>query len=638
MRLLKPSFLIHLKALTTAQLRPTPPPSFIYLRLLTSFATPEDAAADRLSRKRRLRIEPPLLNSLRQSQPRPSQKPNPNAPKLPEHVSVLTGNRLNLHNRILKLIRDNDLDEASLLTCHSIYSNCRPTIFTCNSVMAAFLRQSRYSDLLSLHRFITQADVTPNIITHNLLINAYMDCRRTDTALEHYKQLIKDAPFSPSPTTYRILIKGLVDNNEVERALEMKDEMLSKGFAPDAIVYGHLMSGQAKNSNADGVFELYEELKEKLGGLVSDGVVCGSVMKGYFLKGMEKEAMECYNEALSEDSKIKMTAAAYNSVLDALNKNGKFDEALKLFERMMEEHNPPRRLAVNLGSFNVMIDGYCAEGRFKDAVAIFKNMGAKKCNPDKLSYNNLIEHLCNNGLLAEGEELYRGMSEKGVSPDESTYVLLMDACFKETRPDDAAGYYKTMVESKLRPSLRVYNKLIDGLVKAGKVDEAKSFFEMMVGKLKMNDESYKFMMKALFDVRKQDEVLKIVGAMLRDGASDFTAELQEFVREELRKEGREEDLVKLMEEIEWEKAEALARETEAAERAKASARAAISSLIPSRLFGTKETEEASPVATGDAVEATFAEIGSVNASLGAAVQEENSAGAEAKGDGTTEQT
>lgn len=478
-----------------------------------------------------------------------------------------------------------------MLTRHSIYSNCKPSIFTCNSVMAAQLRQSRYSDLLSLHRFITQAGVAGNVVTHNLLINVYLDCRKTDTALENYKLLIDEAPFNPSPTTYRILVKGLVDNDKIEKGLELKDEMLSKGFEMDVVVYSCLMWGQAKKGNADGVFELYEELKGKLGERLDDGVVYGSLMKGYFLKGLESEAMECYRECVGEGSKIKMNAVSYNYVLDALSKNGKFDEALKLFDRILGEHNPPKRLSVNLGSYNVIVDGYCAEGKFSDAIEVFKSMGEKRCGPDTLSYNNLIEQLCKNGLLAEGEELYKGMAEKGVSPDEFTFVLLMDTCFEEDRPDDAAGYFKTMVESKLRPNLGVYSRCVEGLVKVGKVDEAKSFFDMMVGKLRMDDASYKFIMKSLFDIGKPDEVLEIVGSMLRDDPSDFTTELQEFAKEELGKLGREDEVVKLMEDIEREKAEAIAAAAEAAEKSKASARAAVSSLIPSKFFGNKGLDE-----------------------------------------------
>ncbi|KAK4350962.1 hypothetical protein RND71_030275 [Anisodus tanguticus] len=631
-------FTHHLRTLAKPHYlrRPQPSPSFISLRLL-SFATPEEAAAERRKRKRRLRIEPPLSSLRQQHQPRPTtphQNPssnnNPNAPKIPETVSALSGNRLNLHNKILKLIRENDLDEAALYTRHSVYSNCRPTIFTCNAVMAAQLRQSRYSDLLSLHRFIMQAGIGANIVTHNLLLTAYMDCRKTDMAMEHYKQLINNAPFNPSPTTYRILIKGLVDNNKIDKAMELKEEMLSKGFSADPIVYSYLMSGQAKGSNPDGVFELYEELKEKLEGNVSDGVVYGSLMKGYFLREMEKEAMECYEEAVGENSKIKMSAVAFNYVLDALSKNGKFDEALNLFERMLNEHDPPKRLTVNLGSFNVMVDGYCALGRFKDAINVFNSMGGKRCRPDTLSYNNLIEQLCKNDLLSEAEELYRIWEKKGSALTSS-----------QTRPDGAAAYFKTMIESKLRPNLGVYNRLVDGLVKVGKVDEAKSFFDLMMGKLRMNDDSYKFMMNALFEIVQHDEVLKIVDRMLREDPADFSDELQEFVREALRKEGRDEELTKLMEDIEREKKEAAAKEAEAAERAKASARAAVSSLINSpKLFGNKEPEEQSATA-GEAVntnddnqqEVSAQETAVETSSAGEDAEAENLVATEARSDG-----
>lgn len=395
---------------------------------------------------------------------------------------------------------------------------------------------------------------------------------------------------NPSPTTYRILIKGLIDNNKLERAMEIKVEMDSRGFAPDPIVYHYLMLGHARVSDGDGVLRLYEELRERFGGVVEDGVVFGCLMKGYFVKGMEKEAMECYEEALG---KKKMSAVGYNSVLDALAKNGRFDEALKLFDRMMKEHEPPKRLSVNLGSFNVIVDGYCGEGRYKEAIEVFRKMGEYRCSPDTLSFNNLIERLCDGGMVVEAEDVYGEMEGKGVSPDEFTYGLLMDTCFKENRADDAAGYFRKMVESGLRPNLAVYNRLVDGLVKVGKIDEAKGFFELMVKKLKMDVASYQFMMKVLSDEGRLDEMLQIVDMLLDDTGVDFDEEFQEFVKGELRKEGREEELTKLMEEKERLKAEAKAKEAEAAEAAKRSARAAVASLLPSKLFGNKETDSES---------------------------------------------
>ncbi|KAJ4850808.1 hypothetical protein Tsubulata_009805 [Turnera subulata] len=586
MALSKPAFLAHLKNLTA---KPHCLASSTTAFRFLSFSTPEEAAAERRRRKRALRLEPPLASLNRNQQPRQRLPPkpiqNPNAPKLPEPVSALAEKRLDLHNKILTLIRENDLAEAALYTRHSVYSNCRPTIYTVNAVLTALLRQSKYSDLLSLHRFITQAGIGPNVITHNLILQTYLECKKPETALENFKQMLNDAPFSPSPTTYRILIKGLVDNGKVEKALELKEEMVEiKEFSPDPIIYHYLMGGCVQIGDADGVFRLFEELKGKLGGgVVEDGVVYGNLMKGYFMGGMEKEAMECYEEATRPDSRVKMSAVAYNSVLDALCKNGKFDEGLKLFDRMLEEHNPPRRLAVNLGSFNVMADGYCLHGRFGDAIDVFNKMGDYRCSPDTLSFNNLIDQLCGNGLLAEAEKLYGEMDGKGVKPDEYTFGVLIDTCFKESRIDDGAAYFRKMVELGLRPSLAVYNKVVDELVKVGKIDEAKSFYDLMVKKLKFDDESYKFMMRTMSGVGKLDEVLQMVDQIIDDEGAEFSEELQEFVREELRKEGREEDLTKLIDDKERLKAEAKAKEAEAAEAAKRSARAAVASMLQNKV-------------------------------------------------------
>lgn len=352
------------------------------------------------------------------------------------------------------------------------------------------------------------------------------------------------------------------------------------------------MSGAVKSDQPDKALELYSDLREKsgAGGSVLDGVVYGPLINGFFTKGMEKEAMDCYNELISRignggsggdvSGGIRIGAVGYNLVLDALSKNGKFDIAMELFDRMMQEHNPPRQLSVNLGSFNVVVDMLCGEKRFEEAVEVFRKMGGKRCFPDTLSCNNLIDRLCKNGMVSVAEEVYSEMGEKAVSVDEYTHVLLLDACFGEDRVDAAAAYFIKMVEAGLRPNVVVYNKVISGLVKAGKVDEAKGFFEQMVEKeLKPDAVSYDVILRGLCKGGKFDAVLKMIGDMLNiDDGAVLTSEMREFVADALRKEGREEELTRLFEEKEKEKEEkaaALAKEAEAAALAKEAEAAAL---------------------------------------------------------------
>ncbi|KAJ4749773.1 Pentatricopeptide repeat-containing protein [Rhynchospora pubera] len=307
-------------------LRPTPFRLATFRRL--SFATPEDAAAERRRRKRRLRIEPPLSNSrpAQQTLPRiPRPLSNPNAPKLPEPMSALSGKRLELHNRMLGLIRENYLEEASLLTRHSIYSNCRPTAFTCNAVLNALLRQARYSDLLILHRFVTQASVPPSLSTHNIILQAYCDCRKPETALEHFRILLKDdSPVSPSPTSYRILAKGLVDASKLDLAVELKDGMLEKGFVkPDPQV--------GRVDDAKGLFDEMPQREAK-----PDITSYEILLKAYIDKHRLDDAIKSAKRCLLDEGVI-FTEEMKELLEAVLKKEGREDEIARLYEEVERE-------------------------------------------------------------------------------------------------------------------------------------------------------------------------------------------------------------------------------------------------------------------------------------------------------------
>ncbi|KAJ1277585.1 hypothetical protein BS78_04G015400 [Paspalum vaginatum] len=598
------------------RLRPRPPARHLCLQATTQAPAPaladddaagDAAAAERRRRKRRLRLEPPLSRG-----PAPQRAPgapraasNPNAPKVPEPASVLSGKRLDLHRRILALVRENNLDESALLTRHSIYSNCRPTVFTCNAVLAALLRQARYADLLSLHRFVTQASVAPTVATYNILLQAYCDCRRPDLALDHFRLLLKDdSPVLPSPTTYRILARSLAENAKLDQALELKDDMLERGLiAPDAHVYTFIMGGFVNAGDGDKAISLYEELREKLGGEpILDGMVYGNLMKGYFLKGMEAAAMDCYAEVLGEGSKVRFGAVSYNMVLDALGRNGRLDDALRLFDRMCMEHDPPRKVAVNLGSFNVMVDAYCRAERFQDAIEVFGKMAGKRCAPDALSYNNLIDWLGKNELVAEAEGLYREMGERGVNPDEYTYVLLVESCFKVDRVDDAVAYFYKMFDAGLRPNANAFNKVIGGLVKVDRLDEAQGILDMMPEKeVKPNIASYELLLSAYVDAARLDDAIKVAKGILLDESVVFSDEMKALLEGALEKEGREGDMTKLYEEVETEKAEAAARAAEEKARAEALAKAE----EERKKAEAKAKEEAAARASRAAIEAVL---------------------------------
>ncbi|TXG52796.1 hypothetical protein EZV62_021965 [Acer yangbiense] len=257
------------------------------------------------------------------------------SPRLLDSTSALVGSRLNLHNWVQSLIRTNDLDAASYVARQAVFSNTRPTVFTCNTIIAAMYCAKRYKEAIALFAyFFKQFEIVPNVVSYNNLINTHCDEGRVDKAIRVYRKIIETAHFSPSHVTYRHLTKGFVDSGRIDKALDLLREMLNKGQGADSFIYNNLISRFLNARNLEKDNELFNELKERC--LVYDGVVNATFMEWLFNQGRENEAMESYKSLL--DKNFRMIPATCNVLLEVLLKYGKKEKAWALFEQMLDNH------------------------------------------------------------------------------------------------------------------------------------------------------------------------------------------------------------------------------------------------------------------------------------------------------------
>ncbi|KAF6174569.1 hypothetical protein GIB67_006221 [Kingdonia uniflora] len=512
-----------------------------------AFSSAEEAAAERRRRKRRLRIEPPLSAIRRDSSPlNPRPRPDPNAPRLPDSTSALVGPRLNLHNRVQSHIRAGDLDEASAMARHAVFSSTRPTVFTCNAVIAAMHRKGRYDDAIALFRFFyNQSNIVPNIVSYNYLINVHCDANRVDVALDVCKHILDNAPFSLSPVTYRHLTKGLVDAGRISEAVDLLREMVNKNHAADSLVYDNIISGYLELGNEERANDLFEELRERC--VVYDGVVNATFMEWFFKKGMDKEAMESYQGLL--DRKFSMTPATGNVLLEVLLKYDKSLEATKLFEHMLDSHKPPNILAVNSSTYNIMVNECFRLGNISDAISTFRKVGtgpgAKPFMMDAAGYNNIIGKFCENGMLKEAEKFFAEMPTRQATPD--TYKFFVDAYLKEERIEDVLLLFNKMVfESGVKASAALYNKIFDALLNNGKLEEVADIMGRMGEmEVKPNQSTYELVITGLCKEGRLDHVWNLLCQMVKHRILVSPA-LRGTVDEAFGKERRIEEIEKLL--------------------------------------------------------------------------------------------
>ncbi|XVF23128.1 hypothetical protein REPUB_Repub13aG0011100 [Reevesia pubescens] len=512
-----------------------------------AFTSAEEAAAERRLRKRRLRIEPPIhaLRASASGNSPPSR--DPNAPRLPDSTSKLVGPWLNLHNRVQSLIRATDLDAASLLARSSMYSSPRPTVFTCNAIITAMYRNKRFSEAIALfHFFFKQSDIVPNVVSYNYLINIHCDMGEIDTALQVYRNILENEPFSPSAVTYRHLTKGLINAGRIGEAIDMLREMLNKGHGADSLVYNNLISGFLNLGDLEKANELFNELAERC--LVYDGFVNATFMEWWFNQGKHKEAMESYKSFLHR--KFRMPPPTCNTLLEVLLKHGKKKEAWALFDDMLDNHTPPNNQAVNSDTFSVMVNECFKLGNFEEALQTFKKVGMKPGSKpfamDVAGYSNIITRFCEHGMLSEAEKLFQELCGKSLTPDVPTYRTMIDAYLKAEKIDDALRLYTKMVETGLRVVANFGTRIFSEFLKNGKNMECAWLLTKMGEKDPKPDASiYDVVVRGLCNADELDKSLDILEQMIKY-AIGVTPALVEFVRESFGKVGRSEEIDRVL--------------------------------------------------------------------------------------------
>ncbi|KAI4367391.1 hypothetical protein MLD38_023133 [Melastoma candidum] len=526
------------------------PPILTFSRSF-AFSSVEEAAAERRRRKRLLRIQPPRL-ALNRDPPAPPPPRDPNAPRLPDSTSSLVGLRLSLHNRVQSLIRASDLDAASAVARHSVFSSTRPTVFTCNAVVDSMYRAKRYSDAIAhFHFFFNQSNIVPNVVSYNYLIKIYCDMGNVDKGLELLQHIVENAPFGPSCVTYRHLTKGLIDVGRIDEAVALLRQMLDKGHAADSLVYNNLIKGFLELGKLEKAEEFFDELKERC--VVYDGVVTATFMDWYFKQGKAMEALESYKAWL--EKKYRMVPSTCNVLLEVLLRYGQKKEAWAMFGRMLDDHTPPTFLALNSDSYNLMVNECFKEGKIDEALATFRMVGTKGASKpfvmDIAGYNNMIIRYCELGLLDEGYGMYKEATSKSLSGDVSSHRPLIEAYLKAGKFDDALSMLHKMVDTNLRVVASFGIKIFEDLIKSGKVvDCVHVLLKMSEKDPKPDPMFYEIVLKGLCSAKELDEASNLIGQMVNHGIG-FTPSLREVLTASFAEVGRREEIDRQLNTNNW---------------------------------------------------------------------------------------
>ncbi|CAK8534126.1 unnamed protein product [Lathyrus sativus] len=400
-------------------------------------------------------ISPFRLSSLLRSQKDPSLAfqlfLNPNLQNRPFHYSLLSYDLI-----ITKLGRAKMLPQMELIL-QQLHNDTRhrvPEPLLCH-VISFYARARLPSRAIQTFLSIPSFRCTPTLKSFNSLLNALLTCRQFQTIAQFSSRLTQFAP--PNTCTYNILIRSSFFQGYVIRALELFDEMRSKGVRPDEVTFGTLIHGLCKNSRLHEAFQMKKLMLEefKLKPCVS---VYTNLVKGVCEIGELDWAFRIKDEM--DRKNLRLDANVYNTLINALCKAGRKEDALRVLEEMKESG-----CHWNSVTCNVMIGEFCREKNFKEAYRILD--GVEGIKPDVFGYNMVIGWLCREGKWSEANDLFLDMPRRKYVPDVVTYRTLFDGLCRGMQFQEAAFVLDEMLFKGYVPLSKSLNGFVGALCKEG---------------------------------------------------------------------------------------------------------------------------------------------------------------------------
>ncbi|KAJ8900603.1 hypothetical protein K2173_025380 [Erythroxylum novogranatense] len=224
------------------------------------------------------------------------------------------------------------------------------------------------------------------------------------------------------------------------------------------------------------------------------------------------------------DASVKNTHVR-NFLIEVMWRNGRVDDALKLFEEMLASNEDSRcapddvtgsifsywfskakrpgrnvteeevvDVVVKLGEHGVflssewnrqLITRLCRNRMANKAWDLFNQLIKLGFNLQVESCNALLTGLGRNGDIKGMNELMEKMKGIQIKPNVITFGILINQLCKFRRVDDALEVLKQMnggegeQEVSIEPDIVIYNTLIDGLCKVGRLEEGVGWMERM---------------------------------------------------------------------------------------------------------------------------------------------------------------
>uniref|UniRef100_A0A1D1ZEV6 Pentatricopeptide repeat-containing protein At5g06540 n=1 Tax=Anthurium amnicola TaxID=1678845 RepID=A0A1D1ZEV6_9ARAE len=302
----------------------------------------------------------------------------------------------------------------------------------------------------------------PNSFMWNTVIRGLADSPRPSAAIHLYVRMQR-LGVPPGKHTFPFLLKGCTNCCALSTCRQIHSHVLKHGLDVDLYVINGLIRCYGSGGLLLDARKLFDEAPER------NLTFWTTMVSAYAQNSQADEALRLFDQMIQEG--LEPNYATLASVLSACARSGGLDlgERIHLFMK-----DKGMELGVILGT--ALVDMYAKNGAISLAQQLFRGMPERNI----ATWNVMICGLAHHGYANEALGLFRELEKEAAVPNDVTFVGVLSACchagLLETGRDI---FYSMQRQYGVEPKIEHYGCMVDLLGRSGKLAEAEDLINGM---------------------------------------------------------------------------------------------------------------------------------------------------------------
>ncbi|KAL3525917.1 hypothetical protein ACH5RR_014289 [Cinchona calisaya] len=356
----------------------------------------------------------------------------------------------------------NDLKKVGELLGVEIRKNVGLSPSSYRNLVQLACAAGKFSAALSLKEHMLEENSLPHIAVYNILLFQLSLVANTARVVDTIVNEIQNKGLQFDAVTYNAIIKGASYSKDVSRSLRYLKTMIMQGFRPSNRSLRKVMITLCCLGELEKALELSQEMESR--GCIHGSVIQHNIVEALLRTGKLQDAVKFLDRMASKG--LIPENISYDSLIKRLCQHGELEKASDLLNIMIKKGS-----ILDSTSFDHLIMGFCTNNNLDTALDFHSEMLCRNLIPSSKTWNILVSSFSESGRVVEAERLLHVMVQRGETPSREMYSSVINKYRSENNLKKASELLEAMQQSGHQPDFETHWSLISNFSSPNKKDD-----------------------------------------------------------------------------------------------------------------------------------------------------------------------